>query len=201
MWSGCLILPWPAFPASPLKFRTAGFPRCGFKASISDCAFLRSKAVKPAPGMPASLPQFASTLRALPLPQISRAQCPRLSAPPRAAVREAIASLPQGSLAPVRVMLSRSISAYYYPIRQSRRHAVTSRHCRLYPAPLPGGSAKAAYETFPTFTAVLSTRAVDHTPVGPLRPPVALAKRYQASSDYQRVATHNARLCQQFPTG
>ena len=29
----------PAFPPSPLKFRTAGFPRYGFKAGISDAAF------------------------------------------------------------------------------------------------------------------------------------------------------------------
>ena len=29
----------PTFPSSPLKFRTAGFPRYGFKAGISDAAF------------------------------------------------------------------------------------------------------------------------------------------------------------------
>ncbi len=92
--------------------------------------------------------------------------------PPRTAVRETTAPLPQGSLAPVRVLLSRSISAYYDPIRQSHGHAATSRPGRLYPAPSPGGSAKATPETFPTFTAALSTRAIDPTPVGPLRPPV-----------------------------
>ena len=31
MWSGCLVLPWPTFPASPLKFRTVGSPQYGFK--------------------------------------------------------------------------------------------------------------------------------------------------------------------------
>ncbi len=41
-------------------------------------------------------------------------------------VRDAVAPLPQGSLAPVRVMLSRSIFAYYDPMRQSRRHAAIS---------------------------------------------------------------------------
>src|SRR5437867_7415719 len=30
----------PTFPSPPLKFRTAGFPRYGFKASMSDRAFL-----------------------------------------------------------------------------------------------------------------------------------------------------------------
>jgi hypothetical protein len=29
----------PTFPSPPLKFRTAGFPRYGFKAGISDAAF------------------------------------------------------------------------------------------------------------------------------------------------------------------
>src|ERR1700681_4774626 len=29
----------PTFPSPPLKFRTAGFPRYGFKAGISDEAF------------------------------------------------------------------------------------------------------------------------------------------------------------------
>ena len=46
--------------------------------------------------------------------------------PPSAAVREACAPLPQWPLAPVRVVLSRSILAYYDPMRQSRRHAATS---------------------------------------------------------------------------
>ena len=94
---------------------------------------------------------------------------------PRAAVREDIASLPQGSLAPVRVVLSRSIVAYYDPIRHSRGHAATSRPSRLYAAPSLCGSASATRETFPTFTAALSTRAVDPTPVGPRQLPVVLA--------------------------
>jgi len=86
-------------------------------------------------------------------------------------------------------------------MRQSRRLPLISQDHWLYSGSLPYDLVWAATETFPTFTAVLSTRAVDHTPVGPLRPPVILAKRYQASSDYQKVATHSVRLCQQFPTG
>src|SRR5207245_9258434 len=70
------------------------------------------------------------------------------------------------SLSPVRVLLSRSIVAYSDPIRRSRRHAAISRPCRLYAAPLLCGSAEATHETFPTFPAVLSLRAVDPTPVG-----------------------------------
>jgi hypothetical protein len=75
-------------------------------------------------------------------------------------------------LAPVRVLLSRSIMAYYDPIRQSRRHPGTSRDCRLYPGPSLCGSAEATRETFPTFPVALSPRAADPTPVGPLAPPV-----------------------------
>ena len=33
---GSTIPPWATFPSTPLKFRTAGFPRYGFKASMSD---------------------------------------------------------------------------------------------------------------------------------------------------------------------
>ena len=36
----------PAFSSPPLKFRTAGFPRYGFKASLSGRAFLPHRAVK-----------------------------------------------------------------------------------------------------------------------------------------------------------
>jgi hypothetical protein len=120
---------------------------------------------------------------------------------PRAAVREVLAPLPQGSLAPVRVLLSRSLIAYSDPIRQSRRHAGISRPCRLYPAPSLCGSASATRETFPTFPAALSIRAVDPTPVGPRPRPVVWGPRCQASSCYDRVATHETRLCQQCPTG
>ena len=144
--------------------------------------------------------QFASTLRTHP-PGIRQALRPGRSAPPHAAVREARASLPQGSLAPVRVVLSRSIIAYYDPIRQSRRHAVISRLCRLYAAPSLCGSASATRETFPTFAAMLSTRAVDPTPAGPPHLPVVRVPRYQASSTLDRVATHEARLCQPYLTG
>src|SRR5439155_10630396 len=84
---------------------------------------------------------------------------------PCAAAREACAPLPQGPLAPARVMLSRSIVAYYDPIRQSRRHAATSRPGRLYAAPSLCGNASATRGTFPTFAAVLSVHAADPTPV------------------------------------
>jgi hypothetical protein len=166
----------PTFPSPPLKFRTVGFPQYGFKASLSDGACLQRVAVKLAPSIPAGhrslrRPSPASTTARLAGSVSSRARAStgRCASDP--------AALPQGSLAPVRVVLSRSISAYYDPIRQSRRHAATSRLCRLYAAPSLCESAKATHETFPTFAAVLSTRAVDPTPVGPLRSPVVFAHR------------------------
>jgi len=148
-----------------------------------------------------SVVQFASTLRTRPLRGYDLALRPDQPAPPRAAAREALAPLPQGSLAPARVLLSRAIIAYYDPIRRSRRHTGISRPCRLYPLPSLCGSASATRETFPTFPPALSMRAVDPTPVG-LRPrPVVWGPRCQASSCYQQVATHKARLCQQSLTG
>jgi hypothetical protein len=54
----------PTFPSPPLKFRTAGFPRYGFKASLSDPAFPVRREVKPAPGMPSDPGGFAMVLRA-----------------------------------------------------------------------------------------------------------------------------------------
>jgi hypothetical protein len=166
----------PTSPSPPLKFRTAGFPQYGFKASLSGRAFPAARAVKPLPASapPRSVcidPSPASATDALAWLSVQAWPCFRepLCERPRAA-------LPQGPLAPVRVLLSRSIVAYYDPIRRSRRHAATSRPCRLYAAPSLCGSASATHETFPTFTAVLSTRAIDHTPVGPRRRPVARAR-------------------------
>ena len=105
-------------------------------------------------------------------------------------------------MAPGGVLLSLPLIAYYDPIRQSRGHAVTSRQRRLYPAPSLCGHASATHETFPTFTAALSARAVDHTPVGPRNPSrCPCVTRYQASSSCDRVATHDTRLCQQYSTG
>lgn len=81
-------------------------------------------------------------------------------------MRKACALLPQGSLARGRVLLSPPVIAYYDPIRRSRRHAVISRLCRLYTTPSLCGHASAAHETFPTFAAALSARAIDLTPAG-----------------------------------
>src|SRR5713226_7135891 len=71
----------PTFPLPPLKFRTAGFPRYGFKAGLSDEAF-------PAYG-------FAIVLRALCLHRDSLL-CVRDDALMNTSVRADQAALPQG---------------------------------------------------------------------------------------------------------
>ena len=162
----------PTSPSPPLKFRTASFPQYGFKASMSDRAFLENSMVKPAPGVPTQLPSLPLSFARIPL----KGRPGSVSSPAHVSTGRCSrgpASLPQGSLAPVRVLLSRSLIAYYDPIRQSREHAAISQTSCLYAAPSLCGSASATRETFPTFTAALSTRAIDHTPVGPPRRPVA----------------------------
>ena len=92
--------------------------------------------------------------------------------------------------------------AYSDPIRQSREHATTSRPRRLYATPSLCGSASATRGTFPTFAAVLSRRAVDHTPAGSRCCPVARAHpdtrlpRFVPESPPTR-----SRLCQQYSAG
>ena len=56
----------PTFPSPPLKFRMAGFPQYGFKASLSDPACPARREVKPAPGIPSRTARFAMILRAPP---------------------------------------------------------------------------------------------------------------------------------------
>jgi len=163
----------PTFPSPPLKFRTVGFPQYGFKASMSAGACQGSGEVKSAPDIPSTPLCCSPTFARVRAANASWALSPTRPTPPRATVQAAMTALPQGSLAPARVLLSPSIVAYYDPIRQSGEHATISRPCRLYVAPSLCGSASATRETFPTFTAVLSTRAIDHTPVGPSRCPVA----------------------------
>ena len=117
----------PTFPSLPLKFRTAGFPRYGFKASMSDSAFPQVRSLKPAPGIRLLARGLLLPFARFPLrgsqgtaSETIRASTCRCS--------EDLPFLPQGSLAPVQVVLSRTIIAYYSPMRQSRRHTATSRH-------------------------------------------------------------------------
>jgi len=84
----------PTFPLPPLKFRTAGFPRYGFKAGLSDETFPRD--------------WFAIVLRALSAVTVYSLLCVRDDALTSTSVQAVFRSTP-GALAPVRVILSRSI--------------------------------------------------------------------------------------------
>jgi len=85
----------PTFPSSPLKFRTAGFPQYGFKAGVSDVACPTNR--------------FAIVLRALCLHHDSLL-CVRGDVLMSTSAQAAFRSTP-GALAPVRVILFRSINA------------------------------------------------------------------------------------------
>jgi hypothetical protein len=154
------------------------------------------------PACPHTRDPFVITLRTSSPSEEDQALSPGRSRASACRCARGYTSLPQRSLAPARVMLSRALIAYSDPIRQSREHAAPSRPGRLYAAPSLCGSASATRGTFPTFTAVLSRRAVDYTPVGPRCCPVALAHpdarlpRFVPESPPTK-----ARLCQQYPAG
>ena len=96
----------PTFPSPPLKFRTVGFPQYGYKASLSAGVFQGSGEVKSTPDI-RSMPHCCSpTFARLHVAAAAWALSPTRPTPRRAAVRAAIAALPQGSLAPERVLLS-----------------------------------------------------------------------------------------------
>jgi hypothetical protein len=94
--------------SQPLKFRTSGFPRYGLKASLSDGAFPRRRSVKLAPSIPVphlSLPPPFVHALVLQLSPIKAGVLDVWHAP----LCERLCRSTPGVLAPVRVMLSRSI--------------------------------------------------------------------------------------------
>jgi len=107
----------PTFPSSPLKFRTVGFPQYGFKVGLSEGAFptwtpnCRVQLV--------CLPPSCSPLPNLDIPALCRLEHRHLSS---------LRCSTPGVLAPVRVILSRSINTYSTP---SAPLAGTSRLHRL----------------------------------------------------------------------
>jgi hypothetical protein len=109
----------PTFPSPPLKFRTAGFPRYGFKAGISDVAF------------PAN--RFAIVLRALYCHRDSLL-CVRMDALASTSVRAVLPLYPRGPRSgpgyavPVHPRL-------LGPIRPTRGHIQTSPTRGLYQMP------------------------------------------------------------------
>lgn len=100
----------PPFPYPPLKFRTAGFPQYGFKADISDDAFLSADLLRPAPGARNATNSLLSSFVSSETKTCDPVLC-------RAGFLFVIPSLgPHGLtpevLAPVGVILSPSINTY-----------------------------------------------------------------------------------------
>ena len=124
----------PRFPSPSLKFRTVSFPQSGFKAGISDAAFPGTLVChRPSCFLPrSSMSRSVSGSMRLPAPP-----CERINR-----------STP-GVLAPVRVMLSRSILTYLTPCAplagtpRLRRFATYTRCHRCAPLPRRLGSPRA----------------------------------------------------------
>src|SRR5271157_596748 len=96
----------PTFPSSPLKFRTAGFPQYGFKQDFSrDLQWF--------------IPPYARPQLLTRLPKVGPSPLLGL-APNRPLSASVSALLTQRPLARNRVILSRSLFAYYGLIRPSR---------------------------------------------------------------------------------
>src|SRR6202171_2494516 len=109
----------PTFPLPPLKFRTAGFPRYGFKAGLSDEAF------------PADW--FAIVLRTLYCHRASLL-CVRDDALTSTSVRAALPLYPRGP----RSGPGYSVPVHHHlggPIRPTRGHISTSPSRGLYELP------------------------------------------------------------------
>jgi len=152
----------PTFPLSPLRFRTAGFPRYGSKAGVSDRAFPNPDQVKPAPGVPFTRSKFTSVLRA---PQSQRSR--RRSEPAASCAfkhhhsSDHRRSAP-GALAPVRVIVSRSIATYPAPsaplagTSQLHRPAAYMRCLRCAGAPRRPASGSALSLAIPSQHVVLT---------------------------------------------
>ena len=187
----------PTFPLPPLKFRTVGFPQYGFKAGISKGTFLTGIRIKPTPGIlqtEASLsPFFACSLQQRKLGSVPRQIRRRACRHSRGG-----ASLPQGSSAPVRVLLSHTISTYTTPCASPsgtlrfRSYPYTQRlRCAGVPR-RPAGPSRLSLLYFPHVPSTISRWAA-----------VPSRCTHTAIPGFLDIAAsrpHNPRLYQQYPT-
>jgi hypothetical protein len=127
---------------------------------MSDRAFPQVHFLKPAPGVRSLARGLLLSFARFHL-RGSRGSVSKTIRASTCRCSEGLPFLPQGSLAPVRVVLSRSIVAYYDPMRQSRRHAATSRLCaytqRLRCAGAPRRPARPSLLSLPCFPCMPST--------------------------------------------
>ena len=113
LWSGRIetrigLRMMPTFPRSSLSFRTAGFPQYGWKAGLSDGAFLYVAQLKPAPGIRWSSSSLRPSFVHFVAHIDGTASESGLRARLRTAMRRSAPPTP-GALAQVRVVVSRSV--------------------------------------------------------------------------------------------
>jgi hypothetical protein len=190
----------PTFPSPSLKFRTAGFPQYGFKAGISKGTFLITCRIKPAPGIPRRETSLSPLFACSAQTEENLVLSPSQTEGEHASIREARASLPQGSSAPVRVMLSHAISAYTTPCA-SPTGTLRFRGIALIRSAFAVRERLGDPRDLPDFHCCPFHACHRPYPGGPLRHPVVLTQRFQASSISERVATRYFRLYQQLPDG
>ena len=104
----------PPFPWSPLSFRTVSFPQSGWKAGISGSAFLHDRIYK---RHTVCICPSCTSLPVTSNPVLSRGTRCACAPPCKRPSRFTL-----GALAPVRVMLSRSILAYWPHAPHSPAH-------------------------------------------------------------------------------
>ncbi len=188
----------PTFPPPPLKFRTVGFPQYGLKVGMSDGTFLQPLRLKRAPSIPPHS-------RSLSPPFACRPHEGKPSSVPRP-IRVAtchhsrsLSSSSPGVLGPVRVMLSHSIIPYLTPCA-SPKGTLRFRGIALIRSAFAVRERLGIPRGLPDFHCCSFPARHRPYPGGPLRHPVVLTQQFQASSKSDRVATHNSRLYQQYPT-
>jgi hypothetical protein len=175
----------PTFPSPSLKFRTAGFPRYGFKAGVSDKAF--PFGVWPSRRSVCHCPS-CSPLAAWQSPFCAGARVALEHLRESGACR----STP-GALAPVRVLLSRSIATYSAPsaplvgTARFRRLAAYTRclRCALLPRRPTSGSVLSL--EFPSRHAVLYDRGESIGCARSVPTPMTLAFAQSQEARHSRV--------------
>ena len=191
----------PTFPSPPLKFRTAGFPQSGFKASLSGRAFPDGSGLKPAPGIHPSPFGLHRPFARFRNGHADPARCPDPAVFPRAAVREAQPPYPRGPWLRSELCClgpsSRSTTPSASLAGTRRLHGSAAYTPRLRCAGAPRRPTRPSLLSLPRCPCVPSTlrRWV--------RGPLPLCRDRDAR--LPRLITESpptmARLCQQCPTG
>jgi hypothetical protein len=115
------------FARSPLSFRTAGFPRYGWKAGFSSGAFLDRQQLKPAPGIRAHPPSCTPR---------SQSDDPALCRAADSIAHHLGELLLLHSRRSGPGYMSRSVITQSTPVHPTRGHTAISPHGGLYAMPL-----------------------------------------------------------------